>query len=438
MAGEFNIKNGFKSNGDSTVSGKLTTQKLTITSGATNGYVLTSDSSGNAVWGAPSSSSGVFGIANTSGVYTYYATLTIAMSAATSGQTIEMFADITESSVTAITLKNGVNINGNGHTYNYTAATGNCFIDNGVAVECSIISLIVNRTSHTSGNILTFTSNSSNVDYSGSKFYLTSASSSSYVASLGGTHRNLWVKGTGTSLGGITGGVIINCYGEVTGTGHGIYQLYPNATDCTGISGSGNGFLLYENGTITRCFGKSSSSRGIDGQTSGNNIVMYNCIGISSSGLGINSQGCKLYNCIAISSSSTALSCAFGANQIYNTSAKSASGAGLSGTATDIISNCSIISDGSQSVFTASVYNCSVINTWNNANGHAYTSPSASSNICNNFMSVTNTSANCIYNASAVSPKYANNAFKGATTPINANITQAIVNTQDNQGNILL
>lgn len=47
---EFNIKNGFKSNGDSTVSGKLTTQKLTITSGATNGYVLTSDASGNATW----------------------------------------------------------------------------------------------------------------------------------------------------------------------------------------------------------------------------------------------------------------------------------------------------------------------------------------------------------------------------------------------------
>jgi len=55
MANEFNIKNGFKSNGNSTVSGKLTTQKLTITSGATNGYVLTSDASGNAVWQAASS-----------------------------------------------------------------------------------------------------------------------------------------------------------------------------------------------------------------------------------------------------------------------------------------------------------------------------------------------------------------------------------------------
>ena len=50
MANEFNIKRGFISNGDSTVNGKLTTQKLTITSGATSGYVLTSDASGNAIW----------------------------------------------------------------------------------------------------------------------------------------------------------------------------------------------------------------------------------------------------------------------------------------------------------------------------------------------------------------------------------------------------
>jgi hypothetical protein len=34
--------------------------------------------------------------------------------------------------------------------------------------------------------------------------------------------------------------------------------------------------------------------------------------------------------------------------------------------------------------------------------------------------------------------KYSNNSFEGATTPVNANITQGIINTQDNQGNILI
>ena len=33
---------------------------------------------------------------------------------------------------------------------------------------------------------------------------------------------------------------------------------------------------------------------------------------------------------------------------------------------------------------------------------------------------------------------YAASVFEGATTPVNANITQLIANTQDNQGNILI
>jgi hypothetical protein len=50
MSNEFNIKNGFISKGDGLINGGLTTQTLTITSGATNGYVLTSNVSGNATW----------------------------------------------------------------------------------------------------------------------------------------------------------------------------------------------------------------------------------------------------------------------------------------------------------------------------------------------------------------------------------------------------
>ena len=39
--------------------------------------------------------SGRFGISNTSGSYTYYTTFSSSMAAATSGQTVEMFADVT-------------------------------------------------------------------------------------------------------------------------------------------------------------------------------------------------------------------------------------------------------------------------------------------------------------------------------------------------------
>jgi hypothetical protein len=54
-------------------------------------------------------------------------------------------------------------------------------------------------------------------------------------------------------------------------------------------------------------------------------------------------------------------------------------------------------------------------------------------------MQVANASAYILTSANASNVKYANNTYKGSTTPINtAVVTQTIVNTQDNQGNILL
>lgn len=128
---------------------------INISSGASDGYVLTSNSNGDAYW-APSvggsgtsgtsgvngaagatgpqgpagvgATYGIWGIANSDGSYNYYNTLTLAMNGATAGQTIEMFSDVTETGNVTVTLKNGVNINGNGHTYTYTNNSGNCFV----------------------------------------------------------------------------------------------------------------------------------------------------------------------------------------------------------------------------------------------------------------------------------------------------------------------
>jgi|LakMenEpi03Aug12_release.lakeMendotaPanAssembly.Ray.scaffolds.fasta_scaffold666823_2 hypothetical protein len=69
MANEFNIKNGFISANDSVVNGKLTTQNLRIISGATSGYVLTSDASGNAIW-QPTSGSFTGGTVTGSTIFT--------------------------------------------------------------------------------------------------------------------------------------------------------------------------------------------------------------------------------------------------------------------------------------------------------------------------------------------------------------------------------
>ena len=82
---------------------------------------------------------GTFGISNGQGYYTFYTTLSAAITAATSGQTIVMFDNVTETTSTPINLKDGVNIDLNGHTYTLDVAdVANTFQDNEVAVIVNI------------------------------------------------------------------------------------------------------------------------------------------------------------------------------------------------------------------------------------------------------------------------------------------------------------
>jgi hypothetical protein len=411
---------------------------VSIPTTPTNGQKLTYNST-TQVWEAQSDF-GKLGIANTDGLYTYYGTFAAAITAATSGQTIELFADITESAVTSITLKNGVNINGNGHTYNYTAATGDCFIDNGVSVTATIQDLIVRRTNHTSGSVWSFTSGS-DIDFLGSKTYVTSPSGTGYVANLSsvGTFRNLWILATGTSIAGSFGGNLFNCNIETTGAGNGIVQLFPSATDCRGVSNSGRGFYVYEDGFLNRCVGISSSGYGIYCETSGSNIRLWKCVAVCVSGPGLYVRGTKVYDTLVFSSSSAAIQCSFGSNQIFNTTARSSSAVAINCQVGDLLYSSVFISDGQSSVSGgAKAYNCSIITNWNNATGSAYGTAAAGSEVVNCLLQVTNSGSNCLNATSSVTVKFSNNTFKGATTPVNANVVQNIVNTQDNQGNILL
>lgn len=405
----------------------------------TNGQVLTTNGSGNLTW-TTVGATGNFGIADSTGTYTYYTTLTLAMAAATSGQTIEMFTDYTETTATAITLKNGVNINGNGHTYSYTAATGNCFIDNGVAVTCVIQNLIVNRTSHTSGNVWTITSSNSIIDFLGSKTYLTSASGSAYVASISGTASNLWVKGIGTNLNGIAGGQLNYCYSEVTGSGYALYGYYSTFTYCYGKSVSGRGIYIAEYTGIINCVGISTSLYGIEiegNDSTFNGAFCSNSVGISTSSIGIRARNGKFINCTGRSSSSLAGQGHTGGGTFYNCSFYSSSNYAFQGNGS-LAHNCSFESDGSTVIYNTYLDNSFVYCKWNNAGGHAFYIDNSAYTSVNNYLRVTNASANCLYSAIPITPKYSNNTYQGATTPVNANITQGITNTQDNQGNILL
>lgn len=58
IGGTLNVEGATGINGGLTVGGKITTATFRMTTGATNGYVLTSDASGNATWGSSSMPSG--------------------------------------------------------------------------------------------------------------------------------------------------------------------------------------------------------------------------------------------------------------------------------------------------------------------------------------------------------------------------------------------
>jgi len=110
---------------------------ITLTSAANT---ITIDAAGG------SGGSGIWGIANAAGVYTFYSTITLANAAASAGDTIVLFANVTETGVVTWNLVNGVNINLNGHTYTLdNGASIPAIADNSVAVECKISNGIIQR-----------------------------------------------------------------------------------------------------------------------------------------------------------------------------------------------------------------------------------------------------------------------------------------------------
>ena len=396
----------------------------------------------------PVPASGVFGISNASGVYTYYSTLTLAMAAATAGQTIEMFADVVETGAVTITLKNDVNINGNGHTYtlNNSGLTHALTVANTVVTSCNINNLNVVRTGSTgslfdNSCLILGVSGSGVINCSGSTFrnsgsgvgilfntnsahevnYAVAYSTSVYGAfgmfTSAGAKLNNSI-GYGTSGGyGIrchNGGDIQNCTG-ISDSGYGIYGLSGNHSNSTGISVSGSGF--FSAGISTFCTGRSTSGTGFEAINS-NNIL--NCTGISVSGAGFNSSF-STYNCIGLSSSGAGFRVQFIPH--YNLVAKSTSSYPVWNT------------NGN-----AKLYNATIVCEWNNAAGYGIRGNGGFivGLISNCTFNLSNASAPYLFNdgnAQAISMR--GNTYQGGGA-FNINLTQAIIAVEDAQGNIFL
>ena len=399
---------------------------------------------------APKSASGIFGISDSAGVYTYYATLTLAMAAATSGQTIEMFANVTETGAVTITLKNGVNINGNGYTYtlNNSGLSHAFSAANSVVTSCNINNLNVVRTGSTASILdnscfILGINGSGVINCSGSTFrnsgsgcgivfnsnsvhevnYAVAYGTSTYGAfgmfSSFGARLNNSI-GYGTSGGyGIrchNGGDIQNCTG-ISDSGYGIYGLSGNQSNSVGISSTGNGFFAAE--SAFNCVGRSISGIGFEAQ---NGVNITGCVGVSISGRGISTQNATVYNCTGISSSSSGVSLS-GIGKAYNITAKSSTSYAMWGT-----------------LSTYQLYGGNIICDWNNAAGYG---------IRGNGGFILNVITNCTFNLSNASAPYLfndgnaqaismrGNTYQGGGA-FNINLTQAIIAVEDAQGNIYL
>jgi hypothetical protein len=398
---------------------------------------------------APKSASGIFGISDSAGVYTYYATFTLAMTAATSGQTIEMFADVIETGAVTITLKDKVNINGNGHTYtlNNSGLTHALTVANTVVTSCNINNLNVIRTGSTGSlfdnSCLILGINGSGVINCSGSTFRNSGSGCGILFNTNSAHEINYAVAYSTSVygafgifsssaklnncigyatsGGIgirchSGGTIQNCTG-ISDSGYGIYGGLGEQSNCTGISTSGVGFGT--NNNSFNCTGRSISSIGFECT---NSISVVGCIGISVSGIGMSVLNGQVYNCTGISSSSRGFQIT-GNSLSYSIISKSSS-------SYSVLSNNPIIQ----------IHNSTIISSWNNAVAYGIASniTTIPATILNTTFLLSNDSAPYLFNntnAQAISTR--GNTYKGGGT-YSVLITQAIVTVEDSQGNIFL
>ena len=397
------------------------------------------------VFSASGGASGIFGIADATGTYTYYATLTLAMASAVSGEVIQVFADFVETGAVTVTLKDGVNINGNGHTYTLDNATSihALITANSVTTSCDILNLIVIRTGavgttpsdncallfginalgtnnfsgstfkNTGGGVaITFNSNNRN-DVSYAVARATTTYGAIYVST---PYAKLsHCTGYSTTGAGIYGGNLQSCVG-ISDSGYGIVANALFTDNCTGISTSGTG--IFALGNVNNCVGRSTSG---DGMNVTNGISVVGCIGTSVSGVGLRQANSKTYSCTGISSSNKGFYISQG--NTYNAMSKSTSNASMQTNAT-----------------TTEIHNAIIHCDWNDALGYGIigNGGSMTRNIFNCTFLLSNVSAPYLYAfnvAQAISTR--GNTYKGGGA-FNVNLTQAIVTTEDSQGNIFL
>jgi len=392
---------------------------------------------------APKSASGIFGISNSSGVYTYYATPALAYAAATVNQTIEQFADYTTSGSEVLNITKNVNWNGNGHTWTKTVANETAIFSSTYnSCNFSILNLKLVRQNGTnpSGVLVSNLFNGGN-GIAGriimTSSYFENQSTGSAISLYPSTLEIIGLTAKGASLGafigssntvtncffyGVTGvdmrGIANFCYAQGT-TGNGISSTAGTLNSCIGVSVSGSG--ISGGGYMYNSIGRSISSYGIE-----SNLVtdLIDCTGISVSGQGIwlyNSASKSIIGNTGISSSSFGIR--FQMSYCFNGSAISTSNTAFWDTASS-----------------GKIYNCNILTHYNNAVGYGIIGNGATlpASIINCVFQLANATAPYMFNGGIARViNMRGNTYEGGAA-FNVNLTQGIVAVEDLQGNIFL
>tara|TARA_R110000803_G_scaffold66313_2_gene127738 strand:+ start:106 stop:1389 length:1284 start_codon:yes stop_codon:yes gene_type:complete len=392
-----------------------------------------------------SGASGIFGISDSAGTYTYYATLTLAMAAAVSGEVIQMFADFVETGATIITFKDGVNINGNGYTYTKSTNDGSQSFEFPSApdISCSITGLTVIR-SVGSGSCINFTNGADGfLDLTGCIFRNTGTGAALWstnnvdVKVVGGSYYGNISNRAVYSIGAILHNIYAVALGSMTAieaSGGGLFNSYGFSPNGIGIKG----------GNLTGCIGESTSGTGINSTGQVHSVVgrsvsgigfacalkntqeQTNIVGISVSGVGYTSRK----NGISITGISSSN---------YGIQLDDNIGVALF-TLTNFVckstSNVAMKAKGSST----KIYNGFISTDWANALAYCIegTSGTILDTIVNCVLQTADVTAPYIFNQGAAKViNMTGNTYKGGAA-FNVNITNGVTNTADSQGNLYI
>ena len=390
--------------------------------------------------------SGKFGISNSSGSYTYYPDLSSSLQAAVAGDTIQLFTNVTEASDHTFHLKDKVDFNFNGNELFISASAtldaADMITDNNIAVSCSFYNGRIRFTQSTSAGIfnrLLYIDNvASEITSIGFEWEVENGTNASPFYPI----RNDGTLNGGKFIGGSISNYLIQTYGELknlevyASTGirfNGFNKKHNNLKVHTygGQAGAEasqnylyNSYFYAETGQALsiyyaiNCDIRADNGGGISStrQLIDSTIVNTNGIGASSVGEMI---GGSIYTSNNISLA-TNIGEILGVT-IYN---RDFLGPGIT-IGNGEISNCAIIDDypanGQKSIqvdsgaTTTTITNCS-FDFYNN--------------------NTANTAITAVDDATPVF--YANNTFKNCTPTNPTKVTQAILNTPDAQGNIVI